>query len=118
MGAPVVHFEIAAVNAPKLQAFYAELFSWKVDANNPFNYGMVDTGGEGGINGGIFEAPKGEGYLTIYVQVTDMAAQLKRVEDLGGQCVVPPMQIPTVGTTAFIKDPEGNVVGLLQPESA
>ena len=52
MGSPVVHFEIVHKDAAKLQPFYSELFDWKIDANNPMNYGIVDTGGKG-INGGI-----------------------------------------------------------------
>lgn len=54
MGQPVVHWEIGAKDARRLQDFYAKLFDWKIDANNAMNYGMVETGGQGGINGGIF----------------------------------------------------------------
>ena len=41
---PVVHFEIHGKDAKKLQEFYASLFGWKIDANNPMNYGMVEAG--------------------------------------------------------------------------
>ena len=45
MGKPVVHWEVTGKNSKRLQKFYADLFEWKIDANNPMEYGMVDTGG-------------------------------------------------------------------------
>ena len=53
MGQPVIHWEIAGADAEKLWGFYSEMFDWKIDANHPMKYGMAETGGEGGINGGI-----------------------------------------------------------------
>ena len=40
---PVVHWEIAAKDGPKIQEFLRKLFDWHVDPNNPMNYGMVST---------------------------------------------------------------------------
>ena len=59
MGQPVVHWEIASNNAERLHGFYTALFGWTVDSNNPMHYGMVDTGGQGGINGGIMQTQGG-----------------------------------------------------------
>ena len=112
MGQPVVHWEIAAKDAKRVQDFYAKLFDWKIDANNPINYGMVDTGGEQGINGGIFQ---GEGsFITFYVQVDDLQAYLDRAESMGGKTVVPPTEIPDIVTFAVFSDPEGNRIGLVK----
>ena len=45
MGQKVVHFEILGEGRRRsTQDFYAKLFGWNVDANNPMNYGMVDGG--------------------------------------------------------------------------
>ena len=49
---PVVHFEIQTQEPQKVQKFFADLFDWHVDADNPMSYGIVDTHA-GGINGGI-----------------------------------------------------------------
>src|SRR2546430_14311187 len=54
MGAPVVWFEVAGRDFDTLSKFYTELFHWKVNADNPIGYGMVETGGGGGVQGGIF----------------------------------------------------------------
>ena len=50
---PVMHWEISGKNAKKLHDFYTKLFGWEVNADNPMNYGLVDTHSKGGINGGI-----------------------------------------------------------------
>jgi predicted enzyme related to lactoylglutathione lyase len=78
-------------------------------------YGVVETGGEGGIGGGIMKSPGDEPYLTFYVQVEDVQAALDKATNLGGEAVVPPQDVPGVGTTAFMKDPDGNIVGLFKP---
>ncbi|MFQ6019539.1 MAG: VOC family protein [Dehalococcoidia bacterium] len=115
MGQPVVHFEIAAKDGKKIQDFYAKLFDWRIDANNPMSYGMADTGGQGGINGGVYQT-QGDmpPYLTFYVQVDDLQGYLSKAESLGGKTVVPPTPIPDTGSFALFHDPEGHMVGLFK----
>ena len=113
MGKPVVHWEIASRDAGALQAFYRELFDWNVTLDETLNYGIVETGGEGGIDGGIYAAPEGSPtHLTVYVQVDDLHGSLRRAETLGAKILVPPTPVPGVGATALFADPEGNPMGL------
>jgi predicted enzyme related to lactoylglutathione lyase len=112
---PVIWWEIGGRNADKSHSFYKELFDWRIDTESMKGYGVVDTGGEGGIGGGIMQSP-GEGpYLTFYVKVDDVQAYLDRAVKLGGEAIVAPEEVPGVGTTAFMKDPDGNIVGLFKP---
>jgi predicted enzyme related to lactoylglutathione lyase len=113
MKSPVIHFEVIGRDGKKLQQFYADLLGWQVDANNPMQYGLVASAeGEPGIGGGIGqgEAPM----VTFYAQVEDLAAALKRAEELGGKTVMPPMEVPGGPAIAQFSDPEGNVVGLVK----
>jgi predicted enzyme related to lactoylglutathione lyase len=114
MGSPVVHFEIAAQNPPELQKFYGQLFDWNIDANNPMDYGMISTGGEGGINGGIGGTMGGPAVVRFYVQVPDLQAALDKAESLGGKTLMGPTEIPNIVTIAMFSDPEGNQVGLIK----
>ncbi len=116
MGKPVVHWEINAKDASKLQKFYASLFEWQIDANNPMKYGMVNTGGKSGINGGIGPGDKNFG-VTFYVEVDDLQAYLNRAQSLGARILVPPTTIPNSVTFAAFTDPEGNRIGLLKTGS-
>ena len=110
MASKVVHFEIHGKDGKKLQQFYASLFGWKVDANNPMQYGMVGAE-QGGIGGGITKSPAA--MVTFYVAVKDLAAALKQAEKLGGKTVMKPAEVPGGPTIAQFSDPEGNVIGLL-----
>jgi predicted enzyme related to lactoylglutathione lyase len=117
MGQPVVHWEIGAKDGKKLQDFYAKLFDWKIDADNSMNYGTVMTGGQGGINGGIFQVDeKTPPYLTFYVSVDDLQSYLDKAVELGGKLIVQPTPIPGVGSFAMFLDPEGICIGLLKSQ--
>lgn len=112
MAYPVTHFEINAQDAPATQKFYRDLFGWGIDADNPDNYGMIDTKTKGtGINGGIGASQQGKSWVTFYVECDDPAATLAKAERLGGRRVMEPMQSMNV-TYALFADPEGNVIGL------
>ena len=122
MGQPVVHFEVVGKDGGKLQSYYAELFGWEIDANNPMGYGMVpregNTGREGvGIGGGIGPGPEGyEGHVTFYVAVPDVEEALQKAESLGGQRVMGPETIMDMVTLGQFKDPEGHLVGVVQEQ--
>ncbi|MDP6403546.1 MAG: VOC family protein, partial [SAR202 cluster bacterium] len=111
---PVVHFEIQTKDAVRCQKFFADLFGWHVDANNPMNYGIIDTHDEG-INGGIGQTD-GPNMVTFYVQVDDIQAYLDRAESLGGKAILPETVIPDMVTLALFSDIEGNTVGLVKSE--
>lgn len=113
MGQPVVHFEVIGKDGKRLQDFYAKLFGWHIDANNPMSYGVVDTHGEGGIGGGIGPTD-GQNQVTFYIQVDDVQAYLNKIESMGGRTVVPVTEIPDMVTFAQFADPEGNVIGLVK----
>jgi len=109
---PVTHFEINAQDAPATQKFYKDLFGWGINANNPDNYGIIDTNNKGtGINGGIGASQQGRSWVTFYVECDDPAATLAKAERLGGRRVMEPMESMNV-TYALFADPEGNVIGL------
>jgi predicted enzyme related to lactoylglutathione lyase len=114
MANAVTWFEITGKDGGKLIKFYGDLFGWKIDANNPMNYGMVDNGGQG-INGGVAGSQDGSPHLTVYVECPDLQATLKKVESLGGKTVMPVMEVPGGPTIAQFADPDGNVVGIMKP---
>ena len=111
---PVAWFEVTGKDGAKLQKFYADLFGWKVDANNPQSYGMVEAG-EGGIGGGIAASQDGSSGVTVYVAVDDLQGTLDKAEKLGGKTVMPPMDIEGGPKIAMFSDVEGNTIGLMKP---
>lgn len=115
MGRPVVHFEIGCEDSAKTTAFYSSLFDWQITAAGPAN--VVDTGSKKGIQGHITSlGHEPHHYVTVYIEVDDIKAYLEKATKLGGKTIVPAIPIPT-GQFAWIADPDGNVIGLLQPKA-
>ena len=111
---PVVHWEIvSSTRGKELQEFYATLFGWEINTNNPFDYGVVDTQTDHGINGGVGPT-QGPSRVTIYAEVDDLQAYLDTVVELGGTVVMPITEIPGAVTMALFSDPDGNITGLIQ----
>jgi len=115
MGAPVVHFEIGCRNSQKTVKFYSDLFGWKIEQQGPA--AMIDTQGGGmGIDGHITAlGHEPHNYVTLYAQVNDLQAYLKKAEEQGGKTVIPPQEVPGMGHFAWFADPDGNVIGLWKP---
>jgi uncharacterized protein len=111
---PIVHWEIQSKDRKKAQEFYKNLFGWHIDDNNQWEYGMVDTHAEGGINGGIGQCQDGSNRITFYAQVDNLQAYLNKAEKLGGKTVMPPTALTDDMSLAMFTDPEGNFIGLVK----
>ena len=87
---PVVFFEIRGKDRKALQDFYATLFGWKIDDNNPISYGRIEPGVGGpveGVGGGIMGSD--EARVLIYVQVANLNETLREAERLVGRAAAP-----------------------------
>lgn len=109
-GTPVTWFEAVGPSGAALREFYGALFEWTFSVGDQ-DYGHVDTGDERGIRGGIGSHPQGGNAATVYAKVADIAATLKRAEELGGKVLMDAMDVGEV-TIALLTDPQGNVIGL------
>jgi predicted enzyme related to lactoylglutathione lyase len=122
MGQPVVHFEVIGDDADKLRSFYSDLFGWKINADNPMNYGIVDREsnlnadgvGIGGGIGGYKEAPS---HVTFYVEVPDVEAALAKAESLGGSRTMGPDEVTEGVEIGQFTDPDGGLVGVIKATS-
>lgn len=84
------------------------------------NYRMVETGGEGGINGGILKPEREEPWpanMLFYVAVDDLAAYRKKVVAAGGRIHIEAQEVPGMGAFSLFTDPEGRMMGLWQSRS-
>ncbi|HEX8857285.1 MAG TPA: VOC family protein [Thermoleophilaceae bacterium] len=120
MGQPVVHFEITGKDGAKLQSYFADLFGWEIDANNPMGYGVIQREGNTspagiGIGGGIATGPQGyPGHVTFYVEVPDVEASLSKAEQMGGKRMMGPEKVMEGIEIGLFTDPEGHVIGLIK----
>ncbi len=113
MGRPVIHFEIGCRDRDKTEAFYGKLFDWRIERAGPA--GVISTASGRGIQGHITSlGHEPHNYVNIYVEVENLEAYLARASELGAKTVVGPVAIPQ-GRFAWIADPEGTVIGLMEP---
>ena len=115
MGNPVVHWELMSKEPEKVADFYSKIFDWKINVMPEMNYRIVDTGGEGGIGGGIVK-PEREGpwpgNTLFYIAVDDLGAYRKKIVDAGGIIRVDEQIVPGMGAFSLFTDPEGRMMGL------
>ena len=109
----IVHWEIQSQDPDALQAFYRATLGWEIKADNPMHYGMVASGGESGINGGITGSAAGGSRVLVYAAVPSIPAMLKKIEEHGGKTVMPRTDIGPVVMGLYL-DPEGNMMGLVE----
>lgn len=99
----------------KVSDFYEKVFAWKIKHIREMNYRLVETGGQGGINGGIVK-PEREGpwpgNMLLYIDVDDLEAYRKRIVAAGGKIHVEEQEVPGMGAFSLFTDPEGRMVGI------
>jgi len=114
-GNPLCHFELCVNDIDKAQAFFSKIFDWSFEKwEGPVRYDMVKTGAEpgGGMMKKTDEMP--HACLSVYFDVDDIDATLKKAEGAGATIVVPKMEIPDMGWHGMFTDPEGIPVGVFQ----
>jgi predicted enzyme related to lactoylglutathione lyase len=123
----VVHFEIHAENTERAVKFYKTLFGWQFQKwDGPAEYWLIQTGDQAapGINGGLMRRhgpPPAEGQpvnaFACTVDVQNVDASVATATANGGTVALPKMAVPTIGWLAYIKDTEGNILGMMQRDA-
>ncbi len=114
---PVVHFEILGSDGPQLIDFYRGLFGWSLQ-DTPLpgwpSYAIMEPPAEGigGAVGTSDAAPNGA--VVVYVDVDDIDRTLSRAVSMGASVALPVTSVVgTVLSVAWLRDPQGNLIGLV-----
>ena len=108
MGNPVIQFQMISKNPDETARFYAALFGWTVNADNPLGYRRIDTGSQEGIQGGIWPAPpQAPDFVQLFIAVDDVAAAAGKAVGLGAKVLIPPTTLPEGDEMAVLHDPHG-----------
>lgn len=123
----VQHFEIPVDDVARARKFYEAVFDWKT---MPFpmpgteyvglHTGPVDEKGAPTeprfINGGMFK--RGGQFLAdgpvVAMTVNDITATIEKLKAAGGSTVGETMNIGGMGLYQYVKDTEGNLLGVWQ----
>jgi predicted enzyme related to lactoylglutathione lyase len=121
----IVFFEIPADDVAKMKDFYKAVFDWKVidipgqDMEYTiFHTVPTDENGmlkEPGVNGGLYKRKDPSQVPINYIQVESIEDYLDKAVRNGGKVLMAKMTVPGMGFVAWIADPEGNPLGLIQP---
>ena len=123
--ARVTHFEIHASRPQALIDFYGSLFGWKFRGGP--DYWQIDTGSADppAIGGGLIPrrgpaALEGQAVNAFIctIDVEGLDGSLAKALSLGASLALPKMAIPGVGWLAYVKDPDANLLGLMQPDAS
>lgn len=99
--------------------FYRDIAGWELvplsGGTNPYTVAKVD----GAPVAGLFQPadPPAASSWILSVNTDDIDATISRAIDLGGKVIHPANTVPGVGRTAWIADPTGGIIGLMQPEA-
>ncbi|HEX7611003.1 MAG TPA: VOC family protein [Solirubrobacteraceae bacterium] len=112
MASPVIHAEIRSEDPDATRAFLGELFGWTVASEGGFpGYTFMDTGAEGGPATAVSPRQGTEDEVLFFVAVQDVAATLKRAEELGGTIIQEAQEVPGVSFGVFA-DTQGHRIGV------
>jgi len=105
------YWEIPSTDLAKTSEFLSGLFGWKMEPSGD-KYVMFSV--EDGMGGGIERTDKEPGHgISVYIEVDDIPAKLKRVEELGGKVLRQKTEIGNDwGFWADFRDPGGATLGL------
>lgn len=118
----VQHFEIPADDVARAKKFYSSVFGWKIQDVPGMEYVMADSVETdenrqpiGGTNGGILKRNADYASTTsITITVSDADRAVQDVINAGGSLVRKKEKFGNIGYVAYVKDTEGNTVGIWQ----
>jgi predicted enzyme related to lactoylglutathione lyase len=112
--------ELATTDVDGAQRFYTEVFGWTTKDMGPdFGGYRIFEVGETGIAGLMtLQDASIPPHWQPYVAVNDTDATTAKAKKLGGSTLMEPMDVPTIGRIAVLRDPQGAVFGIIKPEPA
>lgn len=111
MSSRIVHFDIGCRDKQKTGAFYAGVFGWEITPG-PNEFGLAIEGA--GLHGQIVAlGHEPHNYVMVYVDVDTIEAAVAAAEANGGAKVIGPVPLGEGRRFAWLKDPEGTLVGVM-----
>jgi predicted enzyme related to lactoylglutathione lyase len=121
----IIHFEVHATDPEKIIPFYKRVFDWQFNPMPGGQYWLIATGDDKspGINGGLMKrmgqrAAEGQpvNAFVCTLDVPNVDEFVKKALAAGATMALPKMAIPNIGWQAYVKDPDGNILGLHQSD--
>ncbi len=113
-GVTQIGVRIAVPDRARTMAYYRDVLSFTEEAPGRARCGdsVLLFEERAAAPTGFAQAQRGWLYLTV--QIRDCDAETARVEDLGGEVAVRPMNLGEVARMAMVRDPDGNLLEISQ----
>jgi predicted enzyme related to lactoylglutathione lyase len=109
----ICHIEFEVLDLPRAQAFYAGMFGWQfrqfMDTMVVFGDGEKHIGGLTKVDSiAPGKSP------SVWLEVASVEEALAKAKSLGGSVLGEKSEVPTVGFSGVVGDPDGNRVGVVE----
>ena len=108
-----VWHDLVTPDAARSRLFYGKLFGWRIEpqAMGGRVYHRLSSGSDA-IGGMLEERGNPHAHWLPYIAVDNVDAAADRCRQLGGKVRVRPADVPGVGRTAVLGDPQGALIAL------
>jgi predicted enzyme related to lactoylglutathione lyase len=118
----ICHFEIPVDDMDKAGKFYQGLFGWQIQPWGEPEVGISMVGtvpadengapARQGVNGMLIKKRHPQQPFANYISVESVDDYAAKAVALGGQIALPKTPVPGMGYFLYIKDLDGNILGL------
>jgi O-methyltransferase len=113
----LVSLDLGVDQPERAQAFYSEVFGWRIDTLPGVpDYWLLGGGpnGQAAIRGALVKRRYPTETTTCWIEVTSVDEVLARVVEHGGVALTTKQTLPGLAAFVYCQDTEGNVLGLVQ----
>ena len=116
----IVHFEIPVDDPERAQAFYRDVFGWELSGWGETPYWLASTGSEGeaGIDGALIGRGEVHQATVVVIEVPSLDDAIADATGAGAELVHDRQAVSGMGWSAYLRDPEGNVIGLWESDES
>ena len=115
---PVCWWELASHDGIKTVAFLNTVFDWNLEFDEKLGFFTMptdDADKQAFAGGGVFTLGKAKlPFMTLYIQVDDIDARAKLVEEAGGYIVEAPFEIISGTKICLFNEPAGVTFAMMQ----
>ncbi len=107
--------ELQTRDSDGAKAFFSTVMGWTYDSDPN---GYITCKADGRIQAGMMQMDESWGEVpnnwTVYFMVADLATAVAKVQELGGNILVPPTSAGEMGKFSAVQDPQGGAFTIMQ----
>jgi predicted enzyme related to lactoylglutathione lyase len=112
---PIIWWELATHDQKKSVRFFEKVFGWEFGLDEESGFHKIRDGNFMMQGGGVFTLRRAKlPFLTLYIQVDDIEAKAKLIQEHGGFIVDPPAELAPGQWICLFNEPSGVTFAMIQ----